>query len=36
MCVGVPLSPASFLREHLCEDMNTATQKVAEYKALQA
>ena len=36
MCVGVPPSPALFLREHLCEDMNRATQKGVEYKALQA
>ena len=36
MCVGVPPSSASFLREHLCEDMNRAAKKGAEYKALQA
>ena len=35
MCVGVPPSFASFLCEHLCEDMDRATQKGAEYKALQ-
>ena len=35
MCVGVPSSFVSFLREHLSEDMNRATQKGVEYKALQ-